>query len=234
MQAIILAGGKGKRLHSVTEDLIPKPLVQVHTSVLLDYIIEHAKNNGCDDIIICVGHLGHKIQEHVNKNNYGIPITISQEQESLGTAGALDLIKAKLEDEFFILYGDVYTTINLQSMYTFHKQKEADVTLALHVSDHPQDSTVVTSDKSGRIKKFVEKPGDNWQKYGGVTTTPLYIVKKDVINFIPSGIERDFAKDIFPQMLNESKRIYGYLTEEYAKDMGTPERYKKVLELLKK
>lgn len=234
MQAIILVGGKGTRLRSITGDNLPKPLIQLDNQTLLDYLIYHAKINGCNNIIVCTGYLGDQISEHIKKRDYGIPVLISQETKPLGTAGVLPLIKNDLEEIFFILYGDVYTTINLKKMLIFHKQKTSDVTLAVHTSDHPQDSTVVAIDKKSQVLQFIEKPGASWEQYGNLTTTPLYIVKKDVLHFIPRDAEVDFARDIFPKMLTEKKKLFGYATDEYAKDIGTPDRYNKVLRLLKK
>ncbi len=228
-----MAGGKGTRFKAVTTTL-PKLLIPLNNRPLIDYIIEHVKNNDCDNIIICAGYLGDKIQEYIDRNDFGISIKLSRENKPLGTAGALRLIEDELEDEFFILYGDIYTTINLQKMLKFHKQRKSDATLALHTSDHPQDSTVVKIDKNSKLLKFIEKPGDNWRKYGNLTTTPLYILKKEVIDFIEPDAEVDFAKDIFPKMLKKGKRLFGYVTYEYAKDMGIPERYQKVQEYVTK
>ncbi|MBI5122579.1 NDP-sugar synthase [Candidatus Roizmanbacteria bacterium] len=232
MQAIILAGGKGTRLRALTGDIFPKPLIDVHNKPLIDHIIEHTVANGCNNIIICTGYLGHKIEEHIDKNYYKAAIKISREKNPLGTAGALHLIKDLLEDEFFILYADIYTTINLKKMLEYHKKKKADVTIAVHVSDHPEDSTVVKLDHNGKFEAMIDKPGNDWMKYGNLTQTSLYIVKKDILNFIPQEQILDLAKDIFPAMLKKNKKIFGYPTEEYAKDMGTPERYNKVLKLL--
>lgn len=242
MQAIILAGGKGTRLRSLTEDVIPKPLVPIKEKIngkieskpLLDHVINHAEKYGCTDIIVCTGHLGHKIQEHIAANQYTAAVSVSQEERPLGTAGALRLIKDLLADEFFILYGDIYTTINLKKMLQFHKKNNADVTIAVHTSDHPQDSTVAQLDDSGKFVAMIEKPGDDWKKYGNLTQTSLYIVKKDVLDFIPEGKSLDLAKDIFPTMLKKKKRLFGYITNEFAKDVGTPERYTNVLERLHK
>lgn len=227
-----MAGGKGTRFKNVMSD-IPKPLAPINNKPLLDYIIEHAKKNGCDNIVITTGHLGDKIKNYVEKNNYGIPVRISQENSPLGTAGSLLLIKDLLEEEFFVLYGDVFTTINLKKMLKFHKQKKSDATLALHTSDHPQDSTVVKINKDSKILSFVEKPGEDWKRYGNLTTTPLYVLKKDVVKFIEKNKEIDLAKDVFPEMLKKYKNLFGYITEEYAKDIGTPERYQKVQEYVK-
>ncbi len=227
MQAIIIAGGKGTRMSSISTT-IPKLLLPLNNKLLIDYSIEHLIKNGCDNIIICCGHLGDKIKEYIDKKDYGIPVKISTESKPLGTAGALHLIKDLLEDEFLILYGDIFTTINLRELIQFHQRKKADATLVLHSSDHPQDSTVVEIDKENKLLTFIEKPGENWEKYGNLTKTSIYVLKKGVLDFIPKEIAVDFSKDVFPKMLKKGKKLFGYVTEEYAKDMGTPQRYQEV------
>jgi len=92
MQAIIIAGGKGTRMSSISTT-IPKLLLPLNNKLLIDYSIEHLIKNGCDNIIICCGHLGDKIKEYIDKKDYGIPVKISTESKPLGTAGALHLIK---------------------------------------------------------------------------------------------------------------------------------------------
>lgn len=226
MQAIIIAGGKGTRISSITTK-IPKLLLPLRDKTLLDHIVSYLKKNGCDSIIICIGHLGDKIKEHIERKDYGIPIKLSIESKPLGTAGPLHLIKNLLENEFFILFGDIYSTINLRKMLSFHKQRDADATLLLHTSDHPQDSMVVTIDKKNRLLKFIEKPGRNWKKYGNLTKSSIYIMKKSVLNFITKDKKVDFD-DIFPTMQKSEKKLFGYITEEYLKDIGTPQRYKEV------
>lgn len=233
MQAIIIAGGKGTRISSITTTL-PKALLPLNDQPLIDYSIDYLKQNGYDNIIVCCGHLGNKLREYIEGNDYGVQIKFSMESKPLGTAGALHLIKNLLEDEFVVLFGDIYTTINLRRMFQFHKQKKADATLVLHKSDHPQDSTVVKIDKKNKILGFIDKPGENWEKYGNLTKTSLYILKKDIINFITKDQTIDFAKDVFPKMLKRGKGLFGYVTKEYVKDIGTPQRYKEVEEYVKK
>lgn len=233
MQAIIMAGGKGKRLRHVISD-IPKPLAPINGKPIIDYVIEHVKKNGCNNIIVTIGYLGEKIKSYIENNNYDIPVLISQENQPLGTAGSLLLIKDLLEQEFFVLYGDIFTTINLSKMLKFHQQKKSDGTIALHTSDHPQDSTIVKVDKNDKILKLVEKPGKEWEKYGNLTATSLYILRKDILTHIPQNREIDIAKNIFPEMLKAGKNLFGYFTNEYAKDMGTPERYQKIQEYVAK
>lgn len=233
MQAIIIAGGKGSRISSITTTM-PKALLQLKNKPLIDYSISYLQKNGCDNIIICSGHLGNKLKEYIERNNYKISIKLSMENKPLGTAGGLHLIKNLLEDEFFVLFGDIYLSVNLRKMLQFHKLRNADATLALHTSNHPQDSTVVKMDRANRLLSFIEKPGEDWKQYGNLTKTSLYILRKEVINFIPKDKKVDFSTDIFPEMLRKGKLIFGYVTEEYARDIGTPERYKEVKEYVEK
>jgi len=224
MQAIIIAGGKGERIQELGKE-IPKLLLPLNNIPLIDHIIKTIKRNNVKEIIICTGHLSDKIKEYLEKKDYGIKIKISKEEKPLGTAGPLNIIKNSIKEDFFILYGDLYMDINLNNILKFHKQKNADATLVLHKSDHPWDSTIVTINDDNKINGFFEKPGKEFWKYNNLTNAALYLVKKDIINFIEEEKKLDLAKDIFPLMLKSNKKLYGYITEEYIKDIGTPERY---------
>lgn len=232
MQAVIIAGGKGTRLRALTAT-IPKLLLPLAKKPLIDYQIDYLKKNDCDNIIICAGFLGDKVKEYIDRKDYGIQLRLSIENKPLGTAGPLHLVKHRVENEFLVLFGDIYTTINLRKMLKFHRQKRADATLALHRSDHPQDSTVVKIDKNRRLLSFTEKPGKNWKNYGNLTATSLYILKKNVLNFIAKNREIDFAKDVFPKMMRARRKLFGYITQEYAKDIGTRGRYEEVQQYVK-
>lgn len=227
MQAVIMAGGRGERLKPLT-DKIPKPLLPINGTPLLDKLIRHCVKNEVDNIIVCTNYLAEMISKHIEEACYGAFVRESRETTPLGSAGPLLLLKDKLEDEFFILYGDVHNTVDMTKMLEFHRQHGSDATLLLHTSDHPQDSTVATADGSGRITSFVEKPGNEWKKYGNLTSAALYVLNKEVLKFIDDGKAADFAKDVFPKMLKSGKKLYGYVSTEYIRDMGTPERYKEV------
>lgn len=222
-----MAGGKGTRFQEVSST-IPKILIPVGGMPLLDHVLSYLKNYDIDKVIICTGHLGDKVEEYVHKKDFGIKIQISKEDKPLGTAGALHLIKDRLEDEFFIIYGDEYSTVNLRKMLKFHRGKNGDATIAIHRSDHPEDSTVVKINGSGKVVNLVEKPGSSWRKYGNLTITPLFILKKDLISFVEKGAEADLTKDVFPKMLKNGKSLFGYVTNEFIKDIGTLKRFKEV------
>lgn len=233
MQAVIIAGGRGTRLGKLGR-ITPKLLLPIINKPLIEYHLDNLKKIGCKDVIICTGHLNNKIEEYINKNDHKINIKLSAENQPLGTGGALKLIKNYLEDEFFVLYGDIYTNIDLSQMLVFHNRKKADITLALHKSTHPYDSTIIKINKNQRILSFKEKPGENWMKYGNLSSIALYIFKKNMISSIPENTEVDLAKDVLPLLLKKNKKMFGYVTEEYAIDIGTLDRYHNVNYILKK
>lgn len=230
MQAIIMAGGKGTRIRSIT-DTIPKLLLTLNNKPLIDYLIKHLKKNGCDNIIICTGYMGDKIKKYIDRNNYGLKIKISMESRPQGTAGALNLIKNLLEHEFFILYGDIYTTINLRKMLKFHKKRKAIVTAAIHPSSHPLDSNLVEFNSNFRITKILKKP------HAQIPQNPhnlaaIYLVSRDVKKYLLTKTPYEFEHDLLPRLLLENLPIYGYNTPELMMDVGTPERLEKAEKLL--
>ena len=118
--------------------------------------------------------------------------------------------------------------VALDKMYAFHTIQQADATLFLHPNDHPYDSDLVEIDKKGVIIGFHSKPHPKNFLYRNLVNAALYILSPRLLLHIPQGIKSDFGKDIFPKVLTENLRLIGYVSSEYIKDMGTPERYKKV------
>ena len=117
MKAMILSGGRGKRLRPVT-DTIPKPLILINKKPLIEWKINYLKKFGIKDIIICSGYKGKKIKNYLSKkNNFGCNIEYSVETSPLGTAGAIKkAIKNIVDDSFIVLNGDIITNINLKKM----------------------------------------------------------------------------------------------------------------------
>src|SRR3989344_8165056 len=102
MQAIILAGGEGRRMLPLTEET-PKLLLPLNGMPLIEHFVKLFRAYNIKDVIICTGHLSDKIEEYISKKDYGLNIKISRESEPLGTAGPLNLIKDNLQEKFFIL-----------------------------------------------------------------------------------------------------------------------------------
>ena len=136
MKAVIMAGGKGTRLSTVLKD-IPKPMVDLAGRPLLEHQIINLKENGITDIILVIGYLGNVIQDYFKDgSSLGVNISYFKEEKPLGTAGALWYLKEQLQDDFILLFGDLFVNINFTRFYDFHKKNGARITLYTHPNSH--------------------------------------------------------------------------------------------------
>lgn len=232
MQAVIMAGGKGTRLAAITKDEIPKPMVSIFEKPLLLWQIEQLKNNGINNIIMIIGHLGHKIKEYFQDGSkFGVHIRYIEEKEPLGTAGAFYYLKNLLNGEYFLLvFGDVFFNIDLNRMENYHKEKNAVATLFVHPNSHPFDSDLVTMDGKDKIKYFDSKNNvrDYW--YDNCVNAGFYLLGKEVCDMVLEPKKTDLEKDILMKWVEEDKLVYAYRSPEYIKDVGTVERIHQTME----
>lgn len=231
MQAVIMAGGKGTRLVSLTKNEIPKPMVPVMGKPLLEWQIEQLKQNHITDIIMIIGHLGSKIQEYFGDGTkWGISIRYIEETEPLGTAGALYYLKELLTDSYFLLiFGDIFFEIDIARMEQFHCQNQAMATLFVHPNAHPFDSDLVSMDSNGQIEQFDSKHNirDYW--YDNCVNAGLYILNREICDRIWEPVKTDLEKNILHTLIQEKKAVYGYRSPEYVKDVGTVDRIQKTI-----
>lgn len=228
MKVVITAGGKGTRIREITEE-IPKAMIPVAGKPVLEYQLELAKRYGFTEFIFLIGHLGDQIEKYFgNGSKFGINIDYYHEIEPLGTAGAFKEIEHMLTEDFWVFYGDTVMDIDMLRMLDFHHRQKADATLFLHPNDHPYDSDLVDINENNRVTTFYSKPHDVQRFYRNLVNAALYILSPKILDYIPKGKKTDFGKNIFPVALKENVVIYGYVSPEYVKDMGTPERYNSV------
>lgn len=226
MQAVIMAGGKGTRLSSVTKD-VPKPMVNFCGRPLLEYIIENLKENGVTDIILVIGHLGEVIKNHFGSGErFGVSIRYYCEQSPLGTAGALPEIKEILNDTFFLVFGDLFLNIDFSRFYDFHKDKGSKITLFAHPNSHPFDSDIIVTDNEYRVTGWLYKKEERKGYYKNLVNAGLYVIDKSSLPDEITG-KLDLEKDIIIPALKDGG-VYAYSSSEYVKDIGTPERLRLV------
>jgi len=227
MKVVIAAGGKGTRMKSIAEE-IPKAMIPVNGKPVLEYQLELAKRYGFTDFLLLTGHLGDRIEAYFgNGARWGVHIDYYREQQPLGTAGAFAEIAGKLTADFWVFYGDTIMDFDMAKMAAFHRTHRADATLFLHPNDHPYDSDLVDMDAHHRITACYPKPHDGRPRRNLVNAA-LYILSPSMLRYIPAGAKSDFGKDVFPAMLASGATMAGYVSAEYIKDMGTPDRYEKV------
>lgn len=227
MKAVILAGGKGTRLGNLTRE-IPKPMLPLLGKPLLEYHVELLRDYGITEIWILVNYLKDSIMQYFgNGAAWNVSIQYYEETEPLGTTGGIKAIESHLTEDFLVLYGDVLVNMDLHRLIQFHQNQKADATLVLHPNDHPYDSDLVELNQQKRITAFHPKPHPQDEYFRNLVNAGLYVLSPKILNTLPSGIARDFGRDIFPSIVT-THYLVGYNTTEYLKDMGTPERLKKV------
>lgn len=225
MKVVIIAGGQGTRIASVNSE-IPKAMIPIAGKPVLEYEVELAKRYGFTEFLFIIGYLGDQIENYFGDGSqWGVHIDYFKEEKPLGTAGALGLLKEQLTDDFFVFYGDTVTDFDMQAMLAFHKSKQADATLFVHPNDHPYDSDIVEMDSEGRVKGFCHKPHPEGFVSHNVVNAALFIFSPKVLEQIEPGVKSHIEKHVLPACIDAGMRLYGYVSYEYIKDMGTPDRY---------
>lgn len=219
MKAIIMAGGEGSRLRPLTCTK-PKPMVKLLDRPVIEYIIALLKKHRITELGITARYLPGEIMEYFGDgSDFGVSITYFVEETPLGTAGSVKNALGFLDDTFLVISGDAMTDIDLSDAVEFHKKNVADATLVLKKVDVPLEYGVVVTDADGKIIRFIEKP--TWgEVVSDMVNTGIYILEPDVFRYGPQDGPFDFSCDLFPKLMHEKKRLYGYNAEGYWCDIG--------------
>jgi histidinol-phosphate phosphatase family protein len=221
----ILAGGMGTRLRERSGDL-PKPMVSVLGKPVLHHQIELCRKHGFTDIALLVQYRHEKISKYFgNGSAFGVKLNYAIEHEPRGTSGALRDSLHMLCERFLVLYGDTFMDVNLRKLWNAHEDSGAVGTLFLHPNDHPQDSDLVEIDVDGSVRAILSYPHPEGREVRNLVNAALYVLnRKGLEDVTPKEGKADISKQMFPRMLELGHRLYGYVSPEYIKDMGTPER----------
>ncbi len=225
MKAVIMAGGFGTRLRPLTQN-IPKPMVPLVNKPMMEHIINLLKKYDIKDLIILLFFQADAIESYFKDGKeFGVNIQYILPSEDFGTAGAVKLAEKYLADTFLVISGDVLTDFQLNKAVEFHKKKKAHATILLTRVENPLPFGIVITEKDGKIKKFLEKP--SWgEVFSDTINTGIYVLEKEIFDFIPANKEFDFSKDLFPLLMKKNKRLYGALMEGYWKDVGNLTEYR--------
>ncbi len=224
MKAVILAGGEATRLCPLTCSTA-KIMVPILNRPLLEHLINYLKKHSMGDIIIALGKQVEQIQSYFGDGNkFGMKIAYSVEDFPMGTAGAVKNAERFLDEPVIVFNGDIFTDIDITAMTDLHCEKKASASIALTPVEDPTIYGVVETDAGNRVKRFVEKP--SWDE---VTTNMInagiYILELEILNYIPPKVFFTFERNVFPAALERGEAIYGYPSEAYWIDIGTPEKY---------
>lgn len=234
MKAVILSAGLGKRMHGLFPNT-PKAMIPINGRPILEHHIKHLKKFGVKKFYINLHHLPEAIKDYFGDGDeFGVEIKYSFETKLLGTSGALVNFKDEFNESFIVLYADIFTSLDFGKFIKFHKKNNSQATLLVHKTDHPSDSDFVVIDKKHRITNFYFSPHKKPVTDTNLSNAAIYILEPEVLQFLPSFFPSDFMEDFFPVLLKKAVRLYGYASDEFSKDIGVPERYRKVLDLYEK
>ncbi len=231
MKAMVLAAGKGTRLFPLTGQ-IPKPLAPVADTPIIGHIFDLLARHGIEEAYVNVHYLADALlraygeETHIN----GMSVHLVREKELTGTAGGVKHLArvapaGSFNETFFVVSGDALTDVDIRDLVAFHKEQGALATVALRRVYDTSEFGVVEVDEECNILSFQEKP-DPREAISTLANTGIYIFEPKVLEYIPEGTFFDFARDVFPRLLEEGERFVGCEGQFYWSDIGTLETYR--------
>jgi len=232
MKALILAAGKGTRLGSLTENY-PKPMLAVGDQPLLARHIQWLRGYGIMQIAVNLHHAPDVVRDYFGDGRrYGVDLTYSYEPELMGTAGAAKRLERFLDERFVVLYGDVFTNVDLARLASFHARglaergADAGLTMSLYHAPNPMECGLVDLDSAGRVRRFVEKPLAQ-EVFTDLANSGILICDPALLSKVPAAVAYDFGRDLLPDLLASGFLMMGLplAGDEYVVDIGTPAGY---------
>ncbi|MFX0047933.1 MAG: sugar phosphate nucleotidyltransferase [Candidatus Hermodarchaeota archaeon] len=240
--AIILAGGRGRRLLPLTS-LIPKPLVKVTNKPMVDYSIAHLIYADIKHIILALAYMGKELKEYIEKtwtpDKLGDVELECVIQESNGTADAYRLLSNKIDSKNIVVsMADIVTNLPMRDFMDFHLMKGGISTISMKTSEsHTSQYGVVLLDNNRKIYLFLEKPAPmelylssmaqrtDLFLHTNVINTGIYCFKSEIDEILQETSLMDFGSEVFPYLLENYYNLYGFVKDYYWLDCGNSETY---------
>lgn len=223
-QAVILAGGLGSRLRPLTE-AIPKPLLPVGEKSILEIQVLRLKEHGVEEIFVATNYKSDYIESFMGDGSrFGLKLHISREEKPLGTCGPLTLIREQLDERFFVMNGDILTTINFTTLGAFSNKTGADLSVVTKEMWLPYAFGKVESE-GDFLTGVEEKPNVRMEIIAGI-----YVITQGAFDFIPE--DSYFGMDgLIKAMLAAKRPVAKYLMKDLWLDVGQPPDYEKAQDL---
>jgi len=217
LKIFILGGGYGTRLQPFTT-YVPKVLMPVYSKPCVRWIVDSLLAQGFDDLVICVNEWAKEQFIHEFRDT---PVKFNVSKEPCGTAGEILMAKRQINDTFLVIYGDDLSFMQYKDLAEFHKARpDATATLAL-TSKILLEVGIITLD-GDLVQKFSEKPMLNEVSHTLLPIvsawTGVSVLEPEILKYIAVG--EDLAKDVFPRVMKDGKRIYGYVVDKEWLDIG--------------
>jgi len=225
-RAVILAGGKGSRLGPYTT-VLPKPLLPIGDHAILDVVVRQLEGADFRRLTLAVGYLSHLVRAVMGDGSrYGVEIDYHEEQEPLGTVGALATIE-DLDDSFLAMNGDVLTALDYRRFMEGHRDSGNALTIASHRRVVRTEYGVLHTDgRTGPTESLVgyeEKP-----EIPFTVSMGIYAIEPRVLDYIEPDTPLDLP-DLVLRLLDAGQRVGAYPFDGFWLDIGRHDDYEKAI-----
>src|SRR3990172_6786009 len=222
MKAVVLAGGKGTRLAPYTK-ILPKPLMPIGDMPILEVLLRQMRRAGIKEVVLTVGHMAGLLRAFFQDGKQlGLKIRYSYEEQPLGTAGPLSLIKG-LDETFLVTNGDVLTNLDLEILLEYHRVSGAAATIATHSRSVNVNLGVIQMDGNNKAVNYIEKPTYQFQVSMGI-----YVFEPSILKFVPFNQYLDFP-DLVLGLINAGELVKCFPFEGYWQDLGRADDYEQAV-----
>jgi dTDP-glucose pyrophosphorylase/CBS domain-containing protein len=217
LRAVVMAGGFGTRLRPLTEDL-PKPMLPLGSRPLLELIVEQLREAGIKRLNVATHYKSDVISEHFKDGqDFGVDIRYVKENQPLGTVGALSLLEES-DEPLLVINGDILTRVDFRAMHNFHREHNADLTVAVRQYEMRVPYGVVDTDGVA-VRGISEKP-----LLKQFINAGIYLLSPTVKRMIPNGQPYDIP-DLIQLLLREARTVVCFPIREYWLDIGEADQY---------
>ncbi|MBP2145958.1 mannose-1-phosphate guanylyltransferase [Methanofollis sp. W23] len=222
MKVCIMCGGEGTRLRPLTFER-PKPCIPIVNRPSITHLVTHLADLGFTEMVVTLGYKGNDIENALGDGSlFGAEITYVHEEIKLGTAGSVKNAQEYLDGSpFLVVGGDHVADLNLLEFYREHLKNDAIATIGLISIDDPSDYGIAEIDVGYDIKRFKEKPGPG-EIFSNLASTGMYVCDPEIFDYIPTGEKVDFARNVFPALLQEGRKVKAWLARGNWTDVGSP------------
>ena len=233
LKALVLAAGKSTRISPISKGR-PKPLIEIYGEAIISRNLRWLAAEGIDEVFVNLHYKPDDIRDFVgNGSQFGLRVSYSFEPEILGTAGAAKALHSHFSETFLVVYGDNLIDTSIADLLATHASSKADATVAVFDRNrHPHTGIAggrVRSDASHRIFDFKEGADDN---VSPLVNAGVYVLEPRVLGLVPENTFFDFAKDVFPAMLDAQQRIISAQITGYCLGLDTPDSFERAGDLI--
>jgi len=222
--AIILCGGAGLRLRSVTGDT-PKAMAEISGRPFLELLLRQLGRHGFQRVVLAVGYQKDIIRSHFGTRAFGLSLEYSVETTPLGTGGAVrNAVDLVASDSVLIMNGDSYTPVNLSWLSVEHSEAKVDLSIVVVKADGRNDCGLLSLGPDQRIVGFKERQSSSGTVY---INAGIYLATRALLHEIPAQLQLSLEEQLIPQWLTNGKAVRGFISQASCVDIGTPERYQR-------